>query len=77
MKVEVGAGLNHFFMHLPCGSLAEFDHSSGCAHRCTECLAVVGSVGMPSECKEKMDMYESWQRLGGKGWDYILGKENE
>jgi hypothetical protein len=62
---------------MPCGGTAEFDYSSGCAHRCTTCMSVVGSIGMPRECKEMMDMYDNWQKLGGRGWNYVLGQEYE
>lgn len=35
---------------LPCGGTAHFDYESGISHRCDQCFAVVGSMGMPSEC---------------------------
>ena len=56
-------------MKLPCGSTAYFDDSSGISYRC-ECGAVVGSIGMPQRCQEERDKYETWEKLGGKGWDY-------
>lgn len=56
-------------MRLPCGGTAYFDDGSGCSHRC-ECGATVGSIGMPQHCKELMDAYKNWEKLGGKGWDY-------
>ena len=40
---------------LPCGSTAYFDHESGISHRCMDCSAVVGSIGMPRSCKELFD----------------------
>lgn len=48
-----------------CGSIAEFDESSGISYRCTECMAVIGSVGMPRECKEIYEMQEVIDKLKG------------
>jgi hypothetical protein len=64
------------FLLLPCGGTAHFDHDSGCSHRC-ECGATVGSIGMPKACKEEMKKYETWEKLGGKGWNYVLGQAYE
>lgn len=61
-------------MYLPCGSTAYFDTSSGISYRCEECGAVVGSVGQPRSCQEEAKKWESWEKLGGKGWDYFKGK---
>lgn len=55
----------------PCGGVALFD--GGWSYRCLDCLAVVGSMGQPSSCKEQAAKYENWQKLGGKGWDYDKG----
>ena len=55
---------------LPCGGVASFDHDSGISYRCEYCMAVVGSMGQPRECKEKELEYELMKQLGGKGWDY-------
>ena len=60
-------------MRLPCGGTAYFDYESGISYRCTTCFAVVGSVGMPRSCKDDMDKYDSWNKLGGVGWDYKNG----
>lgn len=49
-----------------CGNTAYFDWSSGCAHRCEECGAVIGSVGMPRECKALYEMEEVVNKLKGK-----------
>lgn len=57
-------------MYLPCGGIAHFDKSSGISYRCEECMAVVGSVGMPRSCKNEIEKYDNWEELGGKGWDY-------
>jgi hypothetical protein len=57
-------------IELPCGSTAYFDLDSGCAHRCGTCGAVVGSVGMPKACKDKMEAHQTWEVLGGEPWDY-------
>lgn len=61
-------------IYLPCGGVAIFDHGSGCSHRCIDCLATVGSVGMPRDCRAEMEKYEAWEKLGGAGWDYNTGK---
>lgn len=34
----------------PCGNTAHFNHESGYGYICEQCFAVLGSVGMPSEC---------------------------
>jgi hypothetical protein len=58
-------------MHLPCGSTAYFDTSSGISYRCELCGAVVGSIGQPRSCVEEAQKYRIWEELGGKGWDYF------
>jgi hypothetical protein len=62
-------------MKLPCGGTAYFDQESGISYRCWDCMAVVGSIGMPQYCKEQAEKYENWQKLGGKGWDYFAELE--
>lgn len=61
--------------YLPCGGVANFDHSSGISYRCEDCGAVVGSIGQPRRCQDAVQKYENWKALGGKGWDYDLGQE--
>lgn len=56
---------------LPCE--AHFDHGSGCSYRCVDCMATVGSMGQPRRCKDEVVKYETWKKLGGKGWDYAKG----
>ena len=63
-------------MRLPCGGVAYFDESSGISYRCEHCMAVVGSIGMPSECKREMDKWDLIEKLGGKGWDYLEEHED-
>lgn len=53
-------------IELLCGSTASFDDGSGCAHRCDNCGAVVGSVGMPRRCKDLYDMEEVVDKLRRK-----------
>jgi len=53
-------------IELLCGSTASFDHSSGISYRCNTCFAVVGSIGMPRECKELYDMQDVVDKLKGK-----------
>jgi hypothetical protein len=65
-------------IHLPCSSQAEFDEGAGYGHRCWNCMAVVGSIGMPRECRAEMDKYTLLQALGSKiKWDYNKGQEYE
>lgn len=61
-------------IHLPCGSRAVFDESSGISYRCENCWAVVGSIGQPQYCKDEAKKWDSWKALGGQGWDYIEGR---
>lgn len=58
-------------MPLPCGGTAYFDESTGCSYRCDTCYAVVGSIAQPQSCKDEAAEYETWKKLGGKGWDYF------
>lgn len=51
---------------LLCGASASFDYSSGIAYRCNECGAVLGSIGMPRECKDLYDMERSMEILKGQ-----------
>jgi len=53
---------------LPCGSIAEFDGNF--SYRCWTCMAVVGSIGQPQECREEKNKYDLMKALGGKGWEY-------
>jgi hypothetical protein len=62
-------------MKLPCGGTAYFDQESGISFRCWDCMAVVGSIGQPQECKDAAQKYENWEKLGGKGWDYFAEAE--
>jgi len=39
---------------LPCGE-AHWDDASGCSYRCWKCMAVVGSIAMPKQCKTLME----------------------
>lgn len=51
---------------LLCGATAHFDEASGISYRCDQCMAVVGSISMPKECKELYDMEKVMERLSGK-----------
>jgi len=62
---------NPQFMDLPCGGKAEFDYGAGYGYRCLDCMAVVGSMGQSSHCKEEAEKYRAWEQLGGKGWEYF------
>jgi hypothetical protein len=48
-----------------CGATAVFDTDSGFSYRCTECGAVIGSVGMPAACKEAEEKVKMWEILNG------------
>ena len=60
--------------HLPCGGVAEFDHSSGISYRCEMCNAVVGSVGQPRSCKEEAEKWEAYEQAGMWRWDHSTGQ---
>lgn len=62
-------------MPLPCGGTAYWDESSGISYRCEDCMAVVGSVGMPKHCQNEAEKWRVMELLGGKGWDYFEGVE--
>lgn len=69
-------GVRYQTMHLPCGGVAKFDHSSGISYRCLDCMAVVGSVGMPRACQSEIAKYDVLKQLGGNvKWDYNKGCE--
>ena len=65
MKNDIGESDYMRPQVLLCGNIAYFDHGSGCAHRCEHCMAVVGSVGMPRECKTLYDMEAVVAKLKG------------
>lgn len=56
----------HPDIQLPCGQIAEFDYSSGISYRCTTCMAVYGSIGMPRSCRELMEQEAVVSKLSGK-----------
>ena len=64
-------------INLPCGGTALFDEGAGFGYRCEDCMAVVGSIGMPRACKSELDKYEKvLPALGSKvKWDYNQGCE--
>lgn len=74
---ECGFGLQWGMdrMNLPCGGTAYFDEESGISYRCLNCLAVVGSIGMPKRCKDISEQWEMQKALGGAGWDYFKEAE--
>jgi hypothetical protein len=47
------------------------------SYRCTDCGAVVGSIGMPQECKDEAAKWDNWEKLGGKSWDYFSELNDE
>jgi len=63
---------------IPCGGETHFDEDSGYSYRCWSCMAIVGSVGMPSRCKQLMDEnVTSEEELFKKrlGFEYVQFKE--
>jgi hypothetical protein len=72
--MEYDFEFNTQLMHLPCGGTAHFDTASGIGYRCEVCMAVVGSMGQPNECKEEMKKWENWAKLGGQDWLYFKGQ---
>jgi hypothetical protein len=77
MTAAFDGSLTELHRYLPCGSRATFDHSNGMSYRCDDCMAIVGSIGMPGECRSEMDKYEKvLPALGSKvRWDYDNGCE--
>jgi hypothetical protein len=49
----------------PCGNRAFFDYESGFSYRCEACMAVIGSIGMPRECRAIMEMDRAVEKLSG------------
>jgi predicted nucleic acid-binding Zn ribbon protein len=46
------------------------------SYRCENCMAVVGSIGQPKECKEAAQKYDVLRELGSRAyWDYKTGEE--
>lgn len=64
-------------IYSPCGGIAIFDDGAGFGYRCLDCGAVIGSIGQPQRCKDEVQKYENWKKLGGKGWDFFKGMEEE
>ncbi len=62
-------------MRLPCGGTAYFDQESGISFRCWDCMAVIGSIGQSQRCKDEAKKWETWEALGGQGWDYFSEAE--
>lgn len=58
------------YTELPCGSMAQYDEGAGYGYRCEDCLAVVGSIGMPRSCAilltEQASMTQVINKLKGK-----------
>lgn len=61
-------------IRMPCGGTAHFDEGAGYGYRCWDCMAVVGSMGQPSRCKEEAKKWDAWKALGGQEWDYKKGE---
>jgi len=67
-------GVKYSTMHLPCGSVAHFDHGAGYGYRCEMCNAVLGSIGQPRSCREEADKWEAYEKAGMWRWDYNTGE---
>lgn len=48
-----------------CGNIAEFDYGSGYSYRCTDCNATIGSICMPSTCRDIMEQDKIADKLKG------------
>jgi hypothetical protein len=59
---------NYLDIKLDCGNKASFDHSSGIAHRCNHCGAVIGSVSEPKRCRALREHRESKEKM----WKELL-----
>ncbi len=59
-------------IHLPCGGVAYFEVESGISYRCEMCMAVVGSVGMPSYCRDEYRKTEMLDILAGEQKGYTF-----
>jgi hypothetical protein len=47
-----GSQVEETLPRMPCGGTPQFDHGSGYSYRCSDCFAVIGSIGQPRECVE-------------------------
>ena len=61
-------------LHLPCGATAYFDEQSGYSYRCESCMATVGSIAQPQQCKDVAFLIKAEAALSGKKWNYNTGK---
>ena len=52
-------------VELACGATAYFDETGW---RCTNCMMIAGSMGMPSHCKKRMEQQHVIAVLGDKNW---------
>ena len=62
-------------IYLPCGSSARWDSESDMGYRCTSCFAIVGSIGQSDRCHEEANKWKTLKALGGRGWDYYMGRQ--
>jgi len=49
-----------------CGATAKFDYGAGYGYRCEHCMAVLGSIGMPRDCYNKMKEQEEMKQIVDK-----------
>lgn len=61
-------------LHLPCGGTAYFDEQSGYSYRCESCMATVGSIAQPQQCKDAEFLIKAEAALSSKKWNYNTGK---
>ncbi len=59
-------------IQMPCGGTAYFDEGAGYGYRCWDCMAVVGSIGMPQSCREEYRKTEILDILAGKQKGYTF-----
>lgn len=63
------------YLRLPCGGHAVWDDASDMGYRCMNCYAMLGSIGQSQHCQDAANEYKIAEKLGGKGWDYLLGMQ--
>lgn len=66
-------------IYLPCGGSASLfnNKDDGIGYRCNKCGVVVGRGEEQDFCQSEAEKYKVMEVLGGKGWDYLEGKQED